>query len=158
MLGGRDDITDLTNLRALGISHVLNLTSIVPNHFPDALIYHNIPMQDAESVNITEFAPAACSFIRHVERVKGRVMVHCIAGVSRSVTLVMMHLMAAHHLRLRHAYEFVESVRSFIQPNEGFKLQLALFEVALYKSSSIAQNKPNRPGYHKAWDFYGWNR
>ena len=109
-------------------------------------------------MNITAEAPAACSFLRHVERLRGRVMVHCIAGVSRSVTLVLMYLMACHNLRLKHAYEFVQSIRSFIGPNEGFKLQLALFEVALFHSSSITNNNKNRTGYNKAWDFYGWNK
>lgn len=157
MIGGRDDVSDLNALKEMGVSHILNLTNVVPNHFPDSFVYYSLPLTDAEHVNISQEAPSSSSFIRRAEKLNGRVMVHCVAGVSRSVTLVIMHLMAVHGLRLKHAYEFVESIRSFIAPNDGFKLQLALMEVQLFHQSSIAHNKVNRPGYHKAWDFFGWN-
>lgn len=66
---------------------------------------------DAEDWNITADFPAAASFIQHVENRNGRVLVHCIAGVSRSVTIVLMYLMAIHKIRLRMAYDALESMR-----------------------------------------------
>ena len=66
---------------------------------------------DAEDVNITTHLRESSSFIKHVEKLNGRVMVHCIAGVSRSVTLVIMHLMYIHKLKLKFSYESIQAIR-----------------------------------------------
>ena len=67
--------------------------------------------------------------MKRVESVQGRVLIHCIAGVSRSVTLLLMHLVAVHRVSLKQAHDFVHFRRPYIVPNEGFRLQLALFEI-----------------------------
>ena len=48
-----------------------------------------------------------------------------VAGCSRSVCLVLMHLMVHHGVYLRDGWEHMKSVRPHINPNEGFKLALA---------------------------------
>ena len=78
---------------------------------------------------IKKFFPATSSFMSRVEAAKGRVMVHCISGVSRSVTLVVAHLMVAHNQNLKRAYYHVRACRPFIGPNVGFKLALVILEV-----------------------------
>ena len=35
---------------------------------------------------------------------------------------------------------------------------MAILELHVFRCSSIANNKPNRAGYNKAWDFYRWNK
>ena len=54
------------------------------------LTHIKIPLMDDESEDITAVMDSARAFIKRVEDVKGRVLVHCIAGASRSVTVVMM--------------------------------------------------------------------
>ena len=72
----------------LGVTHVLNTCSQLPNFHPDAFVYHKIAVLDAPKVPIVNCAEAASSFLQRVERCGGRCLVHCIAGSSRSVTLV----------------------------------------------------------------------
>lgn len=91
------------------------------------------------------------SFLSHVERVQGRVLLHCLAGVSRSVSVLLMHLMVRHRLPLQHAFRYVRSCRPQINPNEAFKLQLAKLEVQELRCSSVAKDAD------KVWDFYEWN-
>ena len=91
------------------------------------------------------------SFLSHVERVRGRVLIHCLAGVSRSVSVLLMHLMVRHRLPLQHAYRYVRACRMQISPNEAFKLQLAKLEVQTLKCSSVSRDQD------KVWDFYEWN-
>ena len=98
-------------MKNLGISHILNLTNVVPNSHPDSFIYHNLPLTDAEDVNITKDFMEAASFINYVEKLKARVMVHCVAGVSRSITIVIMYLMAFHRWRLKPVYDSIERIR-----------------------------------------------
>jgi protein-tyrosine phosphatase len=38
----------------------------------------------------------ALTFVKHAESLDGRVLVHCVAGCSRSAAIVLLHLMAAH--------------------------------------------------------------
>ena len=57
---------------------------------------------------------------------------------------------------LRDTWRYVMNRRPQIQPNEGFRLQLANFEVELCGSSSVAQK--GFKGASKWWTFYEWNR
>ena len=84
----------------IGITHILNMAQQVPNHFPNDYIYHKINILgdnnvdvkiakvylfhvyylDSPTTDITESYASASSFISRVERVKGRVLVHCVSG------------------------------------------------------------------------------
>jgi protein-tyrosine phosphatase len=74
-------------------------------------------MIDAPDVSLVDYAQEAVAFIRHVEEVRGRVLVHCVSGVSRSVSFVLIHLMTTHHIPLKLAYEHIKTARLDILPN-----------------------------------------
>jgi protein-tyrosine phosphatase len=152
-LGGRDDANDLQKLRTHGISHVLNVAAQMPNFFPGEFVYMKIPMQDTDDTDVEEVMPTALDFIKHVESVNGRVLVHCISGVSRSTTVVVMHLMRMHKMTLLSAYNYVHSCRPFIEPNKGFRLQLAEAEMRQFRQSTVADKSAGA-----VWDFYEWNK
>jgi len=59
------------------------------------------------------------------------VLVHCLAGVSRSVTVTVAYLMFALSLSLEDAYEFLRRIRPNIAPNFNFMGQLADFDQTL---------------------------
>jgi dual specificity MAP kinase phosphatase len=61
----------------------------------------------------------------------GRVLVHCRAGVSRSVTICLAYLMFTARIRLEAAFEHVRSKRSMISPSLNFMRQLEAFEKEL---------------------------
>ena len=63
-----------------------------------------------------------------------QILVHCMAGVSRSATIVAAHLMRAERLRVKEALAAVQAGRPFISPNPGFRRQLQYFEVSLQPS------------------------
>lgn len=152
-LGGRDDANDIKKLKGHGISHVLNVAAQMPNFFQGEFVYMKIPLQDTDDANVIEIMPQAYDFIKRVESLQGRVLVHCISGVSRSTTVILMYLMQAHKMQLLQAYKYVHSCRPFIEPNKGFRLQLAEEELRLYRQSTVADKSAG-----PAWDFYEWNR
>lgn len=92
------------------------------------------------------------SYLSHVECIQGRVFVHCLAGVSRSVSVVLLYLVLRHRIPLRHAFRYVRACRPQINPNNAFKLQLAKLEVQELRYSSVAKDAD------RVWDFYEWNR
>ena len=59
------------------------------------------------------------------------VLVHCLAGISRSVTVTVAYLMFSMSLSLEDAYEFLRQVRPNIAPNFNFMGQLADFDQTL---------------------------
>ena len=151
-LGGRDDANNFQKLKKFGITHVLNVAAQMPLFFPGEFVYLKIPMQDTDDTNVEQVMPHATSFISNVERVKGRVLVHCISGVSRSTTVVLMYMMQKHNICLLDAYNYVRSCRPFIEPNKGFRLQLAEAELRKCGTSSVASKAAG-----KAFNFYEWN-
>lgn len=63
-----------------------------------------------------------------VKDCRGRVLVHCQAGISRSATICLAYLMMKKRVRLEEAFEFVKQRRSIISPNFSFMGQLLQFE------------------------------
>ena len=56
------------------------------------------------------------------------VLVHCLAGMSRSATIVIAYLIATTPMTVGEATEFVRSKRKIIRPNHGFVKQLEQYE------------------------------
>ena len=64
-----------------------------------------------------------------VQSGNGNVLVHCVAGVSRSAALCMAYLIRYAGMDLMHAYEHVKKRRSRVRPNPGFVSQLMDWKV-----------------------------
>ena len=69
-----------------------------------------------------------CLISDSVKNSKGRVLVHCQAGISRSATICLAYLISRYRLRLDEAYEYVKKRRSVISPNFNFMGQLLNWE------------------------------
>ena len=59
------------------------------------------------------------------------VLVHCLAGISRSVTVTVAYLMQSLRWSLNDAYDFVKQRKSNVSPNFNFMGQLLDFEKTL---------------------------
>ncbi|OQV13404.1 hypothetical protein BV898_12356 [Hypsibius exemplaris] len=67
----------------------------------------------------------------------GRVLVHCLMGVSRSASVVLAYLVKYRGMSLEEAHELVRRQRPMISPNRGFWEQLSLFEKEFRRKNSI---------------------
>jgi len=101
----------LQYLMKLGITHVMNVTADVGNHYPQHFVYQRIPMNDENTVDAIARFPAAVDFIKRVWQCRGRVYVHCSMGVSRAPAVVMAYLIKEKHLSLNDAFSFLKAVR-----------------------------------------------
>ena len=71
------------------------------------------------------------SFVCSTENARkknGRVLVHCVAGISRSVTVTMSYIMQEMGYSLNDAFDYVKQRKSDISPNFGFMGQLLEFQ------------------------------
>lgn len=75
------------------------------------------------------------------------VLVHCLAGISRSVTVTVAYLMQKLNLSMNDAYDIVKMKKSNISPNFNFMGQLLDFERTLGLSSPCDNRVPAQQLY-----------
>eukprot|EP00898_Chlorokybus_atmophyticus_P001862 jgi/Chlat1/2677/Chrsp18S02985 len=119
-------VRNITVLRKLNITHVVTVMVERKLKLPGCE-HMVIPVLDAVSTRINEHFDAACKFIDEA-RLKGNILVHCYAGRSRSVTIVMAYLIKCQHMTLQDALASVRTVRHSAEPNPSFMLQLQEYE------------------------------
>ncbi|KAJ6558000.1 hypothetical protein B0H19DRAFT_125381 [Mycena capillaripes] len=101
----------------------------------ETFIRHQILIDDTEEQDVLVHFIPAITFIQ-AELDKGRgVLVHCQAGMSRSVTIVAAYLMYTKNIDTQSALEIIRQARPHIDPNPGFLLQLEIFHNAAFKIS-----------------------
>uniref|UniRef100_A0A915Q885 Protein-tyrosine-phosphatase n=1 Tax=Setaria digitata TaxID=48799 RepID=A0A915Q885_9BILA len=113
------------NVEKYGITMIVNATNEVPN----LKVLGNIPrvklwIDDTSETNIYSHLEA----IEGVIADGGAVLVHCVAGVSRSATICLAFLTKYRCGSLREAYYLMVSKRPLVRPNLGFWRQLIRFE------------------------------
>jgi len=126
-LGSLDDALQHTKIQSRGVTHILTVAQGVKPAFPDVFRYYVLSLPDSESVDLLSHFTAVFQFI--TEGISnGGILVHCMAGISRSATLVIAYLMAHEKKTFHQAVELVVSKRPCVSPNSGFVAQLKLFE------------------------------
>ncbi|KAI0367683.1 hypothetical protein BV20DRAFT_1037581 [Pilatotrama ljubarskyi] len=101
----------------------------------ETFVRHQIKIDDTESSDILQHFVPAITFLQ-AELDKGHgVLVHCQAGMSRSVAIVAAFLMVSQGLDPEGALDVIRKVRPDVQPNEGFMRQLGIFYKASFKVS-----------------------
>lgn len=89
-----------------------------------------IMASDVENFDLSKHFPHCFHFIYHNQNVTN-VLIHCYAGVSRSVTVTIAYLMKFYGLNFKKALGLVREKRKQIYPNSGFVNQLKFFETIL---------------------------
>uniref|UniRef100_A0A8C5T1L8 protein-tyrosine-phosphatase n=1 Tax=Laticauda laticaudata TaxID=8630 RepID=A0A8C5T1L8_LATLA len=148
-LGCAKDSTNLDVLEEFGIKYILNVTPNLPNLFENAgeFKYKQIPISDHWSQNLSQFFPEAISFIDEARGKNCGVLVHCLAGISRSVTVTVAYLMQKLNLSMNDAYDIVKMKKSNISPNFNFMGQLLDFERTLGLNSPCDNRMPTQQLY-----------
>ena len=90
-LGSEWNASNLEELRANGITHILNVTREIDNFYPAVFVYKNIREYDEEATDLLKYLDRTYKFIRMVKEEGGKVLVHCKMGISRSATVKKRH-------------------------------------------------------------------
>lgn len=137
-LGNASHSEDLKSLKKYNIKYILNVTPDLPNVFErDGHIkYLQIPITDHWSQDLAGHFPNAIKFIDEARSKGVGVLVHCLAGVSRSVTVTLAYIMFARALSLNDAFSLVRARKPDVSPNFHFMEQLHTFERQLNLDAS----------------------
>ncbi|XP_037080106.1 dual specificity protein phosphatase 14-like isoform X2 [Pollicipes pollicipes] len=135
LLGGAPAVT-VERIRQLGVTCVINVTEL-PNLPVAGVDYIRIAIDDLPSAQLSAFFDSAADAVEQQRRRGGRTLIHCVAGVSRSASLVLAHQVKHAGLSLREAFQRVRSRRAVVRPNAGFFQQLIEFERRVRGSASV---------------------
>ncbi|XP_028988770.1 dual specificity protein phosphatase 22-B isoform X1 [Betta splendens] len=126
-LGNFKDARDREQLARNNITHILSIHDN-PGCTLQEMTYLCITAADLPTQNLTQHFKQSIMFM-HESRLKGEgCLVHCLAGVSRSVTLVVAYIMTVTGLGWQQALAAVKAARPCAGPNVGFQQQLQDFE------------------------------
>ncbi|CAK6956706.1 dual specificity protein phosphatase PHS1-like [Scomber scombrus] len=132
-------------LLKLGITHVLNAAhskqgSIGNQSFyGNDFVYCGIPADDSTHFDLDVYFQPAADFIhKALKSPDGKVLVHCIMGMSRSSTLVLAYLMIYHHLPLKQALQKLIHKRA-IYPNRNFLALLLDLDLQMTRKKKTCQ-------------------
>lgn len=131
-LSGAPPVT-AENLQNLGITLVVcALTSyeetLLGFTYPENIKVTYIRAGDLETVHLHLWFETAAKAIHDEIINSGKVLVHCAAGVSRSVSLILAYLIKYRSMSLPDAFRFVREKRTIVRPNRGFVQQLLEYE------------------------------
>eukprot|EP00066_Takifugu_rubripes_P002340 XP_003964208.1 PREDICTED: dual specificity phosphatase DUPD1-like [Takifugu rubripes] len=159
-IGNEVAARDKGSLHSLGITHVVNAAhgpstpppkccfhvNTGPRFYRDMNVdYYGVEADDATEFILSPFFYPTARYLRAALAAGGKVLVHCLMGVSRSATLVLAFLMIVEGLTLREAAAAVRPHRD-ICPNPGFLQQLRILDMSLERERRRRQ-RGQTPGH-----------
>eukprot|EP01138_Halocafeteria_seosinensis_P016459 gb/GECG01016790.1/.p1 GENE.gb/GECG01016790.1/~~gb/GECG01016790.1/.p1 ORF type:complete len:156 (+),score=11.83 gb/GECG01016790.1/:1-468(+) len=140
-VGGLEAAQDWEFITHKNIKYILNTTKQpsngfmltgIPNYYESnpQITYKRCPLDDDLNTEIKMHIPDCVEFINEGLR-HGGVLIHCAAGVSRSVSVTIGYLMMQYNMSFHQALEFVQDRRPGAFPNPNFQNQLQNFEQEL---------------------------
>jgi protein-tyrosine phosphatase len=115
----------------LDVNYVLTCGRKLDPVILDGMHWKELPLDDLPSEDISAFLEEAMQFIDEALHSRKGVLIHCFAGLSRSVAVTMAYLMKNQGLTRDQALARIRETRPAAHPNAGFMNTLAKYEQEL---------------------------
>ena len=132
-LGNYASSVNIPNLKKEGIKKILGIIDVKAPKYKkeDNFIQKIVTIRDSPVDNIIRYLGDCLNFIDGNEKV----LVHCMAGKSRSATIVIAYIMWTQKKNFQDAMNLVSQKRPSIFLNFGFRDQLKMFEKLLNENN-----------------------
>ncbi|XP_036326051.1 uncharacterized protein LOC118739047 isoform X2 [Rhagoletis pomonella] len=127
-VGNYRDSKDQQQLDKYQITHIIAIHDSPRRLLPDKH-YLCVMAADTPDQNLSQYFSVCNDFIHAARLREGNVLIHCLAGMSRSVTVAVAYIMTATNLTWKEALKVVRAGRAVANPNIGFQTQLQEFEM-----------------------------
>ena len=135
-LGDLFDANNKEQIKNKNITSIICVAEGLKIVDPDVKVYR-YDFQDDYNCNISLYFDEIGTIINNEKAV----LVNCMAGISRSSTIVIAYIMKYLNINLREAFLFVKNKRSFICPNKEFMKHLYEYEFYLFKKNSLSYDE-----------------
>uniref|UniRef100_A0A8C3WZ83 Dual specificity protein phosphatase 8 n=1 Tax=Catagonus wagneri TaxID=51154 RepID=A0A8C3WZ83_9CETA len=146
-LGSQKDVLNKDLMTQNGISYVLNASNSCPK--PDFICesrFLRVPINDNYCEKLLPWLDKSIEFIDKAKLSSCQVIVHCLAGISRSATIAIAYIMKTMGMSSDDAYRFVKDRRPSISPNFNFLGQLLEYERSLKLLAALQGDGASHPG------------
>ncbi|OAF72050.1 hypothetical protein A3Q56_00181 [Intoshia linei] len=127
-IGNIRDALNREQLKIHNITHILAIHDRAKN-MHENFVYHIVNVSDNCKTKISHVLPGCIKFI-HNARVNNKcVLVHCLAGISRSSSVIIAYIMVILKCSFDHALAILREIRPVAKPNIYFALQLKNIDV-----------------------------
>jgi protein-tyrosine phosphatase len=125
--------TNKSLLKSIGITHILSVVSSITPLYPDDFTYKHVIAYDNE---LFQLAPEFTNCARYIQSViseGGKILVHCVKGASRSVSIVMAYLIYVNYnnMEVLELLKTIQAIRPIAHPNIGFMNQLCQYDTTI---------------------------
>ncbi|XP_072504922.1 dual specificity protein phosphatase 12 isoform X2 [Notamacropus eugenii] len=117
-----------SRLKEAGVTAVLTVDTEEPSGDVEGLQTLFISARDEPETDLLSQLDRCVAFIGRARADSAAVLVHCHAGVSRSVAVVTAYLMKTEQLPFEDAYGNLQTIKPEAKMNEGFEWQLKLYQ------------------------------
>ena len=121
-LGDYRAADDIKMLNENNIKCIINCAFNCKNIFPKKIEYLNLNLKDEENFPLIESLEKSYNYIK--SNSNKNILVHCIHGKSRSVSVIIFYLMKEKKWNYEESLNYVKKIRDFAQPNKGFENEL----------------------------------
>lgn len=128
-LGTKNNAHNMFELNTMNIEFIINAACEVDNKFYDFFEYIKLSWDDVPECDILKDLDIVVDKMNSIINQKKSVLVHCKAGISRSVSIIIAYLIKYENMKYTSAYDYVKSKKKYIHPNDGFISQLKLYEL-----------------------------
>ncbi|CAJ0585569.1 unnamed protein product, partial [Mesorhabditis spiculigera] len=146
-LGSQHDALSHDTLKKHNITYVLNLSLNCPKAdiLKDDEHFLRIPVNDNYQEKLLPYFYDAFVYLDKVRERGEVVLIHCLAGISRSPTLAISYIMRHLKMGSDEAYRFVKARRRTISPNFNFMGQLLEYERILVDEGILKEKDARSP-------------
>ena len=131
-LGNINSAYDKKALKELGITNIISVLAGFDAPFPDDFNYLVINALDNENTNLTKIFEDTNSFIEKAFEKNEKILVHCMAGRSRSASVIIAYLIKTFGINSKTSISILKNKREIVQPNNRFIKQLKDYYNSLY--------------------------
>lgn len=129
--------TEITDLQSLNINSKINFAKDTIITFPNLTSDIIFDLEDSPTQFIYDLFDKVNDIIFKETITHNRnIYLHCSMGISRSPTFILAYLIKHCQKTLFEAIKLLKLQRSCIYPNDGFLVQLILYENQIYKNQS----------------------
>jgi len=126
-VGNVYDAHNIEELKKHNITNVISAVTGFDNIYDSSINHLSLNLIDDTQQNIIHYFDIALYFIQNAVTKKQPILIHCICGISRSVTLIIVYLINKYNYNVINALQFIQKKRPIANPNSFFIHQLLLY-------------------------------